>query len=86
MISMSYRSPRGLLRMCLRDHLVVSRDVIMMSVVAALTMIRMIGDRCRFGQGIADVVRNRLTCAVISTVANPAGQLRHRGPGGVVGD
>ena len=52
MISMSYRSPRDLLRLCLRDHLVVARDVIMMSVVAALTMIRMIGDRCRFGQGI----------------------------------
>ena len=85
MISMRCPGPGDLLSWQVRDHL-IARDVITMSVVTPLTMIRMIGGRCRFGQGIADVLRNRLARTVISAIPHPAGQLRHRCALGIVGD
>ena len=50
----------------------------MMSVVTGLTMIMLVRGRCRFREGIADVVRDRLAGTVISAVAHPPSQLRHR--------
>ena len=69
-ISMGCRSLPDLLSWRLRDHLVVARAVIMMSVVTGLTMIMLVCSR--FREGIADVVRNRLAGTVISAVPYPA--------------
>ena len=77
MISMTCRSLPDLLSWRLRNHLVVARDVIMMSVATRLTMIMFVRGRCRFCEGIADVVRDRLAGTVISAVAHPTGQLRN---------
>jgi hypothetical protein len=77
MISMRCWSLRELFSWRLCDHLVVARDVIMISVVTGLTMIMLVRGRCRFREGIADVVRDRLAGTVISAVAHPTGQLRN---------
>jgi hypothetical protein len=59
----------------------VARDVIMMSTVTPAMIMLVLGRR-RFGQRIAHALRDRLARTVISAVAYPTGQLRHRGPGG----
>ena len=75
MINMRCRSLPDFLRGRLRNHLVVARDVIMMSVVTRLTMIMLFRGRCRFRERIADVFGDRLARTVISAVAHPTGQL-----------
>jgi hypothetical protein len=45
--------------------------------VSCVKMIMFAGVRGGFGQGIADVLRNRLAGTVIPAVAYPTSQLRH---------
>ena len=74
MLSMRRWDWFGLLNRCVCDHVVVTR---MMINVRRLMMIMHRDVSRGFGQGIADVLRNRLARAVTSAVAHPTGQLRH---------
>jgi len=74
MISMGRWDRFCLLNRCVCDHVVMTR---MMINIRRLMMI-MHHDLSRgFGQGIADVLWNRLARAVTSAVAHPTGQLRN---------
>ena len=57
-----------------------------MRVVGGLRMIMLVHGRCWFRERIADVLRHRPASTVISAVPHPAGQLRYRGSGRVIGD
>ena len=72
MISMRCWDQFGLLvpRFC--NHVVMTR---MMIIARRLVMIMLGGVSRGFGQGIADVLRNRLARAVTSAVAHPTGQV-----------
>ena len=67
------------------DHVIMPGAVISVPMVVPragrvasdLGMIMLVPGRCRSGEWIADVVRNRLAGTAISAVPHPAGQLSH---------
>jgi hypothetical protein len=87
MISMGYGDRLCLFSRRFCDHVLMTRVMIIgWHLMTRVKMIMLVGVRCWFRQGIADVLGNRLASTVISAVPHPAGQLGHRGSLGVVGD
>ena len=76
MISMGRWDRLGRLSRRVGDHVLMTRMMIIGGrLMTRLKMIMLGGVRLGFGQGIADVFRNRLARTVISAIAYPTGQL-----------
>ena len=70
-----------------RVHMIMARVIIIGgNRIWSLKMIMLDRVRHGFGEGVADVVWNRLAGTVISAISNPTCQLHHRGSRRVIGN